>query len=350
MKIISFVSSILLLISACSSNVPETTHQEQNAKVLSESVVHEFKLTGEIAYSSSELSGLDWSGDKLFLLPQFPFEMSANDEYGFLYFINKSDILNVLNSDGNNELSYSQVKLFANGLEEFNSWGSGYEAIAFKNDRVYLTIESLEGGETDGYIVMGRYYEAENKIVLDKSTLKKIDQEIEIFNFSDETLLINDDKIISIYEANGKNVNPAPVANVLDTNLSELQHYNLENIEYRITDASKIDSNGNFWVINYFWPGDEEKLNTASDIIIKNYGVGQSHKNSASVERIINLQILDQKIVLGEKNPVYLQLQADGESRNWEGLAKLDDLGFLMVTDKFPKTILAFIPFPEDYE
>lgn len=349
MKKFFFVSSILI-ISACSNNVPETTLQEQNAKVLSESIVYEFKLTGAIAYSSSELSGLDWSGDKLFLLPQFPFEMSGNDEYGFLYFINKSDLLNVLNGDADNQLNYSQVKLFADSLEEFNSWGSGYEAIAFKNDRVYLTIESLEGGETDGYIVMGRYYEAENKIVLDKSTLKKIDQEIEIFNYSEETLLVHDSEIITIYEANGKNVNPAPVANVLDTNLSELQHYNLENIEYRITDASKIDSSGNFWVINYFWPGDQEKLNPADDIIIENFGVGKSHKNSASVERIINLQILGQKNVLGEKNPVYLELQTDGESRNWEGLAKLDDLGFLIITDKFPKTILAFVPFPADYE
>lgn len=345
-----FVILSFIIITACSNNAPETTPHEQNAKVLSESDVFEFKLIGTVANSSSEISGLDWFGEKLFLLPQFPFEMSANDEYGFLYFINKSDILNVLNSDGDNELFYSQVKLFAEGLEEFNSWGSGYEAIAFNNDTVYLAIESLEGGETAGYIVMGKYFEADEKIILDKSTLVKINQTVEIFNFSEETLLLHDGKIISIYEANGKNVNPNPVANVLDLSLSEPRLFEIDNLEYRITDASRVDSTNNFWVINYLWPGDYDKLNPADDIIITKFGVGNSHKNSASVERLINLQILDQKIVIGEKNPVYLQLQADGESRNWEGLAKLDDLGFLMVTDKFPKTILAFIPFPDDYE
>ncbi|MBZ0179582.1 MAG: hypothetical protein K8F36_09855 [Melioribacteraceae bacterium] len=345
-----FAALFILLIPACSHNAPETTNQEQNARVVDESKLFEFKFIGPLSENSSELSGLDWYGDQLFILPQFPFKMSGLDEYGYLYFINKSDILNVLNGDLDNRLNYNQIKLFAEGLEEFNSWGSGYEAIAFKDDKVYLTIESLDGGETAGYIVTGIYHETDNKIVLEKSTLKKIDQAIEIFNYSEESLLVQDDKILSIYEANGSNVNPNPVVNVLDPNLIESQYYSLDNIEYRITDASQIDSSGNFWVINYFWPGDHEKLKPADDIIITNFGVGKSHKNSASVERIINLQILDQKIVLGEKNPVYLELQTDGESRNWEGLAKLDDLGFLMVTDKFPKTILAFVPFPTDNE
>ena len=32
-------------------------------------------------------------------------------------------------------------------------------------------------------------------------------------------------------------------------------------------------------------------------------------------------------------------------SRNWESIARLDDKGFLIATDKYPKMILGFVPF-----
>ena len=38
-----------------------------------------------------------------------------------------------------------------------------------------------------------------------------------------------------------------------------------------------------------------------------------------------------------------IQLSINKESRNWEGVARLDNKGFLMVVDEYPRTILAFI-------
>jgi len=38
-----------------------------------------------------------------------------------------------------------------------------------------------------------------------------------------------------------------------------------------------------------------------------------------------------------------LKLADDGQSRNWEGIAMLDQRGFLLVTDQHPNTILAFV-------
>lgn len=43
--------------------------------------------------------------------------------------------------------------------------------------------------------------------------------------------------------------------------------------------------------------------------------------------------------------PIQLQL-IDGVSRNWEGLVRLDERGFLLITDEFPETILAFVAKP----
>jgi hypothetical protein len=39
-----------------------------------------------------------------------------------------------------------------------------------------------------------------------------------------------------------------------------------------------------------------------------------------------------------------LELVSDDDTRNWEGLVRLDDYGFLLATDKYPRTILAFVP------
>jgi hypothetical protein len=56
-------------------------------------------------------------------------------------------------------------------------------------------------------------------------------------------------------------------------------------------------------------------------------------------------------IALADRPPLQLALSDDllgMIGRNWEGLARLDPRGFLLVTDTFPGTILAFVPAPED--
>jgi hypothetical protein len=42
--------------------------------------------------------------------------------------------------------------------------------------------------------------------------------------------------------------------------------------------------------------------------------------------------------------PIQLELREDGRARNWEGLVRLDQRGFLLMTDKYPETILGFVP------
>ena len=52
---------------------------------------------------------------------------------------------------------------------------------------------------------------------------------------------------------------------------------------------------------------------------------------------------LKNKIELSDSEPI--QLILDKESpRNWEGIARLNDNGFLLVTDKHPSMILAYVP------
>jgi len=62
------------------------------------------------------------------------------------------------------------------------------------------------------------------------------------------------------------------------------------------------------------------------------------------VERIIKLNFTDAGIKLADQPPV--QIPLIHTARNWEGLALLDDRGFLLVTDKSPNTMLGFVPMP----
>jgi hypothetical protein len=69
------------------------------------------------------------------------------------------------------------------------------------------------------------------------------------------------------------------------------------------------------------------------------------------VERLVEFQLSHAGIVLVDRPPIQLELPDNllgMIGRNWEGLVRLDERGFLLATDTFPGTILAFVPTPED--
>jgi hypothetical protein len=116
----------------------------------------------------------------------------------------------------------------------------------------------------------------------------------------------------------------------------------MDNIEYRLTDTA-LDSENKFWGINYFFPGDEDLL-PKNDPILEQFGAGETHAKYPQVERLVQFLFSDSEVILSGRPPLYLQLTED--INNWEGLVVLDDKGFLLVTDKYPKTIFAFVPIP----
>jgi hypothetical protein len=98
-------------------------------------------------------------------------------------------------------------------------------------------------------------------------------------------------------------------------------------------------------VINYFYPGDED-LKSTLDPIAEEFGQGLTHSGSEIVERLVEFQYRPEGIEFSGSAPIQLQRRGDGEARNWEGIARLDDLGFLLVTDEHPETILGFVGYP----
>ena len=169
-------------------------------------------------------------------------------------------------------------------------------------------------------------------------------QPIQLDNISYESLLIHRDDVLMLYEANGSNLQQDAQQAVFTPSNENIAYMSFTNVEYRITDATKIDASNKFWSINYFWPGDKKLLNPGRDRILGKVRAGKSHSNSDAVERLIEFEIKDDKITTSDKEPIQLVLD-EKASRNWESIVRLDDKGLLIATDKYPKMILGFVPF-----
>ena len=175
-----------------------------------------------------------------------------------------------------------------------------------------------------------------------------MNHKVEISTYAEETLTQNKTDILAIYEANGINIYPESKAHLISKKTGEVRQIDFPDIEYRITDATDIDENGDFWVINYFYPGDKRKLKLGNDSFITKFGIGRTHKNNKQVERLIKLNFDGEKISLTDTPPVQLELKEGTDSNNWEGIVKLDDKGFLLIADYYPYTRMVFVPYNFD--
>ena len=299
-------------------------------------------LAGPISMSDSELSGLAWYEENLILLPQYPSRFATGQE-GTIFALPKADLLTYLDGEKTEPLTPIEIPFITNGLDKRIKGFEGYEAIVFSGQKVFLTIEAKPNGML-GYLVSGTITPNLSKIHLNTGHMAEIPPQADLANISDEALIIFGNRIISIYEANGLNINPSPVANLFNLGLHPLEQFAFPNIEYRITDVTAPDSSGRFWGINYYYPGDT-KLLPAIDPLGEEYGQGTTHSQSATTERLVEFQFGYEGIVFSETPPIQLELDDEDNARNWEGIVRLDDRGFLLATDKFPETILAFLEF-----
>jgi hypothetical protein len=96
---------------------------------------------------------------------------------------------------------------------------------------------------------------------------------------------------------------------------------------------------------NYSFVIADLQLLPASDPLSDRFGKGTTHASFPVVERLVAMRYNPSGVTLVDAAPVQLELESWG-FRNWEGLALLDDRGFLLATDKHPTTILAFVPLP----
>ena len=297
--------------------------------------IRQISLSGLITNPKQEISGMDWYKDNLFLLPE--------NLGGFLFMIPKNQIQDALRSNNSEPILPRQIKFTTPDYSSVIDGFDGLEAIAFQGKKVLISIEAESNDTMVGYVAWGQIDPETFAVKIPKENLKKIETPIQISNMTYESIIVHNNRAVLIYEANGLNLQETvqqPVVSLLHFSAKKMKS---PNIEYRITDATRIDQNGRFWAINYFWPGDKKRLKPAADPIAETSGKGKTHQSSDVVERLIEFEIKDEIINFSDHEPIQLELDKDAP-RNWEGIVRIDDIGFLIATDKHPEMILGFVP------
>ena len=292
--------------------------------------IEQIFLKGSILNPKEEISGMDWYKEHLFLLPE--------NQNNYLYVIPKREIYKSLNSSNKIKILPKKSNFIAPNYSESIEGFEGFESIAFYNDMFFITIEAKEMDIMKSFTIWGEIDPKSFTMKSKKEDILEIKTPVQIKNMTYESALIYKDIALFLYEANGKNLQKDVFQQTLSLKDFSISDLKFPNIEYRITDATKVDENNKFWAINYYWPGDKKYLNPAKDYL------NTLPKSSNKVERIVEFEIKNSEIIFSGSKPIEFILD-DKNSRNWEGLVRLDNRGFLVATDKYPEMLLAFVEY-----
>jgi len=320
-------------------NNPEET--PINQEYLEEVAVIPLKLPERISAASFEYSGMGWFGDYLVLLPQYPQGKEFTREPN-LFAIAKQDLLAAI-TDPDLELPVRDIPIENSDLRSVIKGFEGFESILFVDQNVYMTIESRAGDPMMGYLIRGVVNGDLESITLDVNSIVELRPFSSELNATFEGMTYWNGSLYVMYEHNSMRNVKQPVAYQINPDLENIREIPFPVISYRITDATISDVYGKFWVMNYFFPGDTH-LAVDQDSLVEEYGEGKTHAENDPVERLVQLQIENDQISRIDQPPTYLQLLDNDIARNWEGLVMLDNLGFLLITDSFPGSVLGFCP------
>ncbi len=325
-------------VSAPSPSPAPATAREPAA----ETAVETLPLGWPLDDPTAELSDLAWAGDELLLLPQFPSSFGPQLD-GTVFKLRRDDIERWLNGDRGRPLDVRRVAFEAPGVAERIEGFQGFEALAIEGDHVYLTAESRREGRMHAHLLQGELDADRGRLTVRADSLVELPCPGNLSNIAYEAMTVFRGSVVTFYESNGHSLVREPAALFWDRALSSFERLPMSPLEFRVTGASAVDAAGRFWVTNVFWPG-EKALRADDDPLFAAYGRGATHARSSTVERLVELRLGPSGVERTATPPLQLAL-ADGElTRNWEGIARLDDRGFLLVADEHPTTILAFVP------
>jgi hypothetical protein len=319
-----------------------------------ETVVRNIPLAAPLNDPIAEYSGMTWCGDRLFLIPQYPKRLAKKhsaSNRSYFYTLAKQDILDFLQGRRTQALQGQAIELLEGTTRAHSLIFDGYEGAACDGKTLWLTIESVglfqrfrRFRRFSGFLVPADIVENNGKttLVLQTERIKKLGSQSKLENKGDEALTIWKQQVITFHEVNSSTVIDQPVAQAFNKYSGEKALYKFPHIPFRLTDATSVDQQGRFWGINYKYNRDvfsDDKV----DAIAEQYGQGQSHQRYDNVERLLEFQIDEDRVSLVNQPPIQLQM-TNKEGRNWEAIVRLDDLGFLIATDKYPGSLLGFVP------
>lgn len=307
---------------------------------LSERPVVKIPLGGDLNSPNAEISGMAWAEDHLILLPQF---LDFGGELPRVFGLPRTEVEVLLAGSGAplvpREIRVEPVDVAAK-IQNFQ----GFEAIAVLGHRVWLVAECVSLSRTmGGYLIPGEFAPDFSILRLHPEMGVEVTTPAQNFNTAFEALSVDEGGIYAFFEANSPPLVSQPLVRHFDLDLQPLPDVVMGALNYRLTDSLPLGADNRTWVINYFYPGSEEYA-VEKDNLAWTYGVGPTHGKYPHVERLIQLELGSGGFGVVAQAPYYLELEEG--SRNWEGLVELPGKGFLMVTDKFPGTVLGFVATP----
>jgi len=316
-----------------------------HVRAATETPVEIIPLAPPLDQADAELSGLTWCGDKLILMPQYPRRLNES-KISYFYYLEKTQIVNYLDGGTKAPLQAKKIVINEKDLRKAVTIFDGFEAIACDGEHVWLSIEAITLlGTYQSFVVPGSIEFGDSaSLNIDETRLVKLETQSNMRNMGDEAILLDGAKIIAMHEINDSRVVAKPKARRVNRRGEKLVDLTFPNLPFRITDATSLDSQKRFWTINYKYSGDKFSRD-ANDHIAEKYGQGESHKKYYNVERLVEFELRENSIHLVTSSPIQLKME-DVEGRNWEGIARLGQRGFLIATDKHPETLLGFVPSP----
>lgn len=224
----------------------------------------------------------------------------------------------------------------AQGVSDSIRFYDGLEATHIVGDRCYLLAEY--GGGPDGVwgsrLISGRLERARHLIRFEVLASTAIEGPQTRRNFTHEALVRHGPELWVLCELNGAAITDSPYLGRYSLDLRPIGTWPMPGLEYRITDATSVDTADRFWVLNLFWPPDAEV-------------VGEQ-PGAPAVERLVPLRFTGSAIERDHSQPVLdLRGKLDAAMHNWEGVARWGEEGFLLVSDSYPEDILAYVARPE---
>lgn len=349
---------VFMLLSTLMATAAITTAQDATEEApAAETPVQFIMLAGPAASRDAEISSLAWYGDYLVLVTENPFLYADGESSGAFFALEKDDLLDYLAAEDPEPLEPFPVPIYSpdiyDAVSGFEVAFDGFEAItfvdapnAFAADQVFLTIEADTVSETDptmrGYLVWGTVLGDLEGIELHLDDFISLPPQTDFNNMSYESLLNLGDSLVALYEVNGETVNPDAVGYEVVLADGTVSTMPIDNLSFRLTDVTSVDADHRFWAINYFFPG-EDFLADPNDPLFAAYGMGTSQASYGGYERLVEYEVTDAGLVQVDRAPVQLLQTEDSRGRNWEGIARLDDLGLLIVTDRYPQTLLGLV-------
>jgi hypothetical protein len=299
-------------------------------------------FTGPVASADAQITGLAWFGDKLVFLPQYP--DFVDDGKSYLFAVPRDQITEAIRNTFASPLSPQQILLIDAGVIAQLRGFVGYQALAISGNDVYLIAQADPGSGLKNYLVAGSIASDLSTITMDASRVVEIPAQGINLESSYLSLMISNETLLVLPDLNGWEINPTPVAERFNRTLSFLGFTPINNLDFLVTDAAEVDANGLFWVINKNAPGDLGEI-YYMDPLAQLYGEGVTHQVFNYLERLVAFQLTSNALNLAALPPMQFELSAKG-ARNWQGLAKIGDQGYLMVASDPSGTILGYLERP----